>query len=58
MTLRQALQAKVEAAQAEVAKLQSELSQAESTFGAWLDEEVDAFKAKWAEFEGWLSRHI
>jgi Skp family chaperone for outer membrane proteins len=45
-TLKQAIQAKLDAAQQEVASLQAALADAETTFTEWVDQEVEEIKAK------------
>lgn len=45
-TLRQAIQAKLDIANQGVASLESGLAQAESQFTNWMDEDVEAIKAK------------
>jgi hypothetical protein len=46
MSLRTTIQAKLDAAKAEVTALETALSTAETTFGDWVDYEVEATKTK------------
>ncbi len=45
-TLRQAIQAKLDIANSGVASLESGLASAEAQFTEWMDQDVDAIKAK------------
>ena len=56
MTLRQAIQAKIDAANAQVTALTAELNNAELTFADWIDQEIDAFKAKTEAFAAEVAR--
>jgi flagellar biosynthesis regulator FlaF len=58
MILRQALQAKIDAAQAQVNALNAELSTAELTFADWVDQEAEDIKAKTASFMAKLAEHL
>lgn len=58
MTLRQAIQAKIDAATAEVAARSAEIVDGDANFGSWMDEEPEAFKAKIDAFQAEIARHI
>ena len=45
-TLKQAIQAKLDTAEQEVAGLKAALANAETTFADWAEQEVDAIKLK------------
>ena len=57
-TLKQAIQAKLDAAQQEVAGLQGALANAETTFAEWVDEEVDAIKLKAEALVAELAKYL
>lgn len=57
-TLRQSIQAKIDAATAEVATLTAELQSAESTYADWLDQEYEAFKAKAESFAAVINKYL
>ena len=57
-TVREALTAKIQASDAVTADLNVQLSNNQSTFGAWLDEEPVAFKAKFDSYLAVVNQHI
>ena len=57
-TLRQAIQSKIDTAQAQVDALKVELSTVETTYADWIDQEVEAFKSKTAAFVAKIAEHI
>jgi len=57
-TLKQAIQAKLDLAQQEVAGLTAALANAETTFAEWVDEEVDAIKLKAEALVAELAKYL
>ena len=57
-SFRQAVQAKIDALNQQVASLQSELSAGEATFGVWLDAEVTDVKSQFEAFTAAVERVI
>lgn len=57
-TLREAIQAKIDAANALSVSLNAEMDTNVTNFGDWLDQDPIAFKAKVDAFQAEISKHI
>ena len=58
MNLREAQQAKIDAATQQTANLTQELNANVDKFGDWLDQDPESFKVKMSAFAAELAKHI